>query len=141
MYKRQEHVGQPATGTYIVQSGDTLSGIAEKYDTTWQNLAAINSLGNPNLLQVGQVLKVTGNASPQNTYYVQSGDTLSAIASKFGTTVSSLVSLNHIANPNVIYVGQKIIIAGNGPVSYTHLDVYKRQVYIDEHTQRLLWRD
>ena len=71
-------------------------------------------MGNPNLLQVGQVLKVTGNASSQNTYYVQAGDTLSEIASKFGTTVSGLVSLNHIANPNVIYVGQKIILGGTG---------------------------
>ena len=109
-----KHVGHPATGTYIVQAGDTLSGIASKFNTTWQNLAAINNLGNPNFIQVGQVLKVTGNASPQNTYYVQAGDTLSGIASKFGTTVSSLVSLNHIANPNVIYVGQKIILGGTG---------------------------
>lgn len=105
-----EHVGKPADGTYIVQSGDTLSGIAGKYNTTWQTLAAINSLGNPNLLQVGQVLKVTGESSPQNTYYVQAGDTLSGIASKFGTTVSGLVSINHISNPNVIYVGQKIYV-------------------------------
>ena len=109
-----EHVGKPADGTYIVQSGDTLSGIAGKYNTTWQTLAAINSLGNPNLLQVGQVLKVTGESSPQNTYYVQAGDTLSEIASKFGTTVSGLVSLNHIANPNVIYVGQKIMLGDTG---------------------------
>ncbi|MGY0226095.1 LysM peptidoglycan-binding domain-containing protein [Limosilactobacillus fermentum] len=109
-----EHVGKPASGTYIVQSGDTLSGIAGKYNTTWQTLAAINSLGNPNLLQVGQVLKVTGESSPQNTYYVQAGDTLSGIASKFGTTVSGLVSLNHIANPNVIYVGQKIMLGDTG---------------------------
>ncbi|MEE6735037.1 LysM domain-containing protein, partial [Limosilactobacillus pontis] len=111
-----EHVGKPATGTYIVQSGDTLSGIAEKYNTTWQSLAAINSLGNPNLLQVGQVLKVTGNASPQNTYYVQAGDTLSGIATKFGTTVSALVQANAISNPNVIYVGQKIVLGGSSSV-------------------------
>ncbi|MCD7126061.1 GH25 family lysozyme, partial [Limosilactobacillus agrestis] len=54
-----QHVGHPATGTYIVQSGDTLSGIAEKYGTTCQNLAAINSIGDPNHINVGQVLKVT----------------------------------------------------------------------------------
>ena len=109
-----QHVGHPATGTYIVQSGDTLSGIAEKYGTTYQNLAAINGIGNPNMLNIGQVLKVTGKASNENTYFVQSGDTLSGIATKFGTTVSDLVSRNHISNPNVIYVGQKIYIAGNG---------------------------
>lgn len=109
-----QHVGHPATGTYIVQPGDTLSGIAEKYGTTYQNLAAINGIGNPNMLNIGQVLKVTGKASNENTYFVQSGDTLSGIATKFGTTVSDLVSRNHISNPNVIYVGQKIYIAGNG---------------------------
>lgn len=109
-----QHVGHPATGTYVVRPGDTLSGIAAKYGTTYQALAAINNIGDPNRIWAGQVLKVTGQPSQQNTYYAQAGDTLSGIAAKFGTTVSSLVSLNHIANPNVIYVGQKIYIAGNG---------------------------
>lgn len=108
--KPVEHVGHPATGTYTVQSGDTLSGIAAKFGTTYQILAAINGIGDPNHIWPGEVLKVTGTASQQSTYYVQAGDTLSAIASKFGTTVSSLVSLNHISNPNVIYVGQKIYV-------------------------------
>ncbi|MEK1347419.1 LysM peptidoglycan-binding domain-containing protein [Limosilactobacillus fermentum] len=105
-----EHVGHPATGTYTVQSGDTLSGIADKFGMTYQILAAINGIGDPNQIWPGQVLKVTGTASQESTYYVQSGDTLSAIATKFGTTVSSLVSINHISNPNVIYVGQKIYV-------------------------------
>ena len=108
--KPVEHVGHPATGTYTVQSGDTLSGIAAKFGTTYQILAAINGIGDPNHIWPGEVLKVTGTASQQSTYYVQAGDTLSAIASKFGTTVSSLVSLNRISNPNVIYVGQKIYV-------------------------------
>ena len=105
-----EHVGHPATGTYTVQSGDTLSGIAAKFGTTYQILAAINGIGDPNHIWPGEVLKVTGTASQRSTYYVQAGDTLSGIAAKFGTTVSSLVSLNHISNPNVIYVGQKIYV-------------------------------
>ena len=105
-----EHVGHPATGTYTVQPGDTLSAIAAKYGTTYQILAAVNGIGDPNQIWPGQVLKVTGTASRESTYYVQAGDTLSAIANKFGTTVSSLVSLNHISNPNVIYVGQKIYV-------------------------------
>lgn len=57
--------GTPApapTGTYTVQKGDTLSGIASKYGTTWQKLAELNSLANPNLITPGQVLKVTGSA-------------------------------------------------------------------------------
>ncbi len=105
-----EHVGHPATGTYTVQPGDTLSGIAAKYGTTYQILSAINGIGDPNQIWPGQVLKVTGTASQESTYYVQAGDTLSSIAAKFGTTVSNLVSINHISNPNVIYVGQKIYV-------------------------------
>lgn len=105
-----EHVGHPATGTYTVQPGDTLSGIAAKYGTTYQTLSAINGIGDPNQIWPGQVLKVTGTASQESTYYVQSGDTLSSIATKFGTTISNLVSINHISNPNVIYVGQKIYV-------------------------------
>lgn len=111
-----EHVGHPATGTYTVQSGDTLSGVAAKFGTTYQNLAAINGIGDPNRIFPGQVLKVTGQSSPQNTYYVQAGDTLSGIAAKFGTTVSALVSANGISNPNVIYVGQKIVLGGSSSV-------------------------
>ncbi|MGY0267550.1 LysM peptidoglycan-binding domain-containing protein [Limosilactobacillus fermentum] len=105
-----EHVGHPATGTYTVQSGDTLSGIADKFGTTYQIIAAINGIGDPNQIWPGQVLKVTGTASQESTYYVQAGDTLSSIATKFGTTISNLASLNHISNPNVIYVGQKIYV-------------------------------
>ncbi len=107
-----QHVGHPATGTYVVQPGDTLSGIASRYGTTYQNLAAINGIGDPNRINVGQVLKVTGQPTSENTYFVQAGDTLSGIAAKFGTTVSNLVSRNGIANPNVIYPGQKIYLTG-----------------------------
>lgn len=108
--KPVEHVGHPATGTYTVQSGDTLSGIAAKFGTTYQILSAINGIGDPNQIWPGQVLKVTGTVSQESTYYVQAGDTLSSIANKFGTTISNLVSINHISNPNVIYVGQKIYV-------------------------------
>lgn len=107
-----QHVGHPATGTYVVQPGDTLSGIASRYGTTYQNLAAINGIGDPNRINVGQVLKVTGQPTSENAYFVQAGDTLSGIAAKFGTTVSNLVNRNGIANPNVIYPGQKIYLTG-----------------------------
>lgn len=45
-------------GRYIVKSGDTLSGIASKYGTTYQELARINNISNPNLIYPGQVLKI-----------------------------------------------------------------------------------
>lgn len=101
---------QPATQTYTVKSGDTLSSIASKYGTTYQELARINGISNPNKIYPGQVLKIGGGSSiPSTEYYiVKSGDTLSAIAKKYGTTVNQLASWNNIANVNKIYVGQKL---------------------------------
>ena len=99
--------------TYTVQSGDTLSGIAAKYGTTYQTLATLNGIANPNVIYPGQLLRVTGSApsapatpAKPATYTVQSGDTLSGIAAKYGTTYQALAALNGIANPNVIYPGQ-----------------------------------
>lgn len=101
---------QPATQTYTVKSGDTLSSIASKYGTTYQELARINGISNPNKIYPGQVLKIGGGSSISSTeyYMVKSGDTLSAIAKKYGTTVNQLASWNNIANVNKIYVGQKL---------------------------------
>ena len=101
---------QPTTQTYTVKSGDTLSSIASKYGTTYQELARINGISNPNKIYPGQVLKIGGGLSiPSTEYYiVKSGDTLSAIAKKYGTTVNQLASWNNIANVNKIYVGQKL---------------------------------
>ena len=101
---------QSATQTYTVKSGDTLSSIASKYGTTYQELARINGISNPNKIYPGQVLKIGGGSSiPSTEYYiVKSGDTLSAIAKKYGTTVNQLASWNNIANVNKIYVGQKL---------------------------------
>lgn len=106
---------QTSVRTYTVKAGDTLSGIASMYGTTYQHLAEINGIANPNLIYPGQVLKVTGTASaPQAStsvvYTVKSGDTLSGIAAKYGTTYQHLASINGIANPNLIYPGQKIRI-------------------------------
>lgn len=96
----------PARQTYTVQSGDTLSGIAARYGTSWQHLAGLNGLADPNLIYPGQVLTVDGNAPAQQTYTVQSGDTLSGIASAYGTSWQHLADINGIGNPDVIYPGQ-----------------------------------
>ena len=103
---------QNSVRTYTVKAGDTLSGIASMYGTTYQHLAEINGIANPNLIHVGQVIKIDGTASASNPVYytVKSGDTLSGIASKYGTTYQHLAQINGIANPNLIYPGQKIRI-------------------------------
>jgi LysM repeat protein/GH25 family lysozyme M1 (1,4-beta-N-acetylmuramidase) len=94
--------------TYIVQYGENLSSIAAKYGTTWQDLARINALSNPNIIYQGQSLNVVGSQSVATSGYcvVEYGDTLSGIAAQFNTTVERLVSANRLSNPNLIYAGQ-----------------------------------
>lgn len=107
------------SGTYTVKKGDTLSAIAKRYGTTYQQLAKINGIPDPNKIYPGQVLKVTGVApaakpaakpsAPAAQYYtVVKGDNLTKIAKKYGTTVKQLAAWNGIKNVNLIYPGQKL---------------------------------
>lgn len=101
----------PATNTYTVRSGDTLSSIASKFGTSYQALARLNGISNPNLIYAGQVLRVNGSASNSSVYYtVRAGDNLSAIASRVGTSYQSIAALNGLSNPNLIYAGQTLKI-------------------------------
>jgi N-acetylmuramoyl-L-alanine amidase len=100
---------QPQPGdTYTVQPGDTLSEIAVRFGTSVSTLAAINTIADPNKIYPGQVLKLTGTMPSEQYYTVVSGDNLTKIAKKYGTTINQLVSLNGIKNPNLIRVGQKL---------------------------------
>jgi LysM repeat protein len=112
----------PSAVTYTVKAGDTLSKIAAKFGTTYQELAKINGIADPNKIYPGQVLKLTGSAAASTsrtsapkapsavTYTVKAGDTLSKIAAKFGTTYQELAKINGIADPNKIYPGQVLKI-------------------------------
>lgn len=101
----------PATNTYTVRSGDTLSSIAAKFGTSYQALASLNGIANPNLIYVGQVLRVNGSANTGSVYYtVRAGDNLSAIAARYGTSYQAIAALNGLANPNLIYAGQTLKI-------------------------------
>lgn len=105
------NVSISTTYTYTVKNGDTLSGIANEFGTTYQKLAEINGIADPNKIYAGQVIKI--NVSTSNsvqTYTVKSGDNLTKIAKQFSTTVDSLVSKNGIKDKNKIYVGQVLKI-------------------------------
>jgi peptidoglycan endopeptidase LytF len=107
---------------YIVARGDTLKGLAIRFQSTVENIMANNpSITNANLIYEGQRLKIYTVAPGQTpppppppvgqTYYVVKGDTLRIIAARFGTTVDALLKVNpNITNPNVIYVGQIVNI-------------------------------
>lgn len=112
---------------YTVQAGDSLSLIASKYGTTYQNIMRLNGLNNF-FIYPGQKLKVSGTASSSNSasnssrpstnscggsyYTVQAGDSLSLIASKYGTTYQNIMRLNGLNN-FFIYPGQKLKVTGN----------------------------
>ena len=97
---------------YLVRRGDTLSSLARRFGTTVSAIAAANGLVNPNLIFAGRFLLIPCPGAPPTPpppgciYVVQPGDTLTRIAARFGTTVFRLVSLNGIANPNLIFAGQ-----------------------------------
>ncbi|MEQ8198390.1 MAG: LysM peptidoglycan-binding domain-containing protein [Clostridiaceae bacterium] len=110
----------PSATTYVVKAGDTLYAIARAYGVTIQQIVDANGISNPNLIYVNQVLRIpagttTTTPSPTpsaTTYVVKAGDTLYAIASAYGVTIQQLVSANNIANPDLIYVNQVLIIPG-----------------------------
>lgn len=99
-----------ASGTYTVKPGDTLSGIAAKHGTTVAALASLSGIANPDRIQAGQVLKVTGKAatpaSTPTTCRVDPGDTLSGIGTQFGVPWQTIARLNGIGAPYTIYPGQ-----------------------------------
>lgn len=115
-------------GTYVVQSGDTLWSIAQKFGTSVAALTQFNNVANASLIRVNQTLSIpagakapavaTANTSPalaqtpSSTYTVASGDTLSGIASRHGTSVSALSSVNGLTNPSLIRAGQSLTIPG-----------------------------
>lgn len=122
------------TTTYVVRSGDTLARIAARFNTTIAVLSRLNGIPNTNLIYVGQTLRVpvidatptstpsptvspippdltpSATVVPGETYIVRVGDTLFKIAVRFNTTVTALMALNNLDNPNLIYVGQRLIL-------------------------------
>ncbi len=98
--------------TYTVAKGDNLTKIAKRFNTTVNALVKLNNIKNPNVINVGQVLKIAESKAEETpktettTYKVVKGDNLTKIAKRFNTTVDTLVKLNGIKNKNIINVGQ-----------------------------------
>ena len=95
---------------YVIQKGDNLYSIANKYGVTIDDIKLLNNL-NSNILQIGQILKIPGSTN-YNTYIVKKGDTLWDIARTYGTTVNKLMSINNLTS-TVLKVGQSLLIPAN----------------------------
>lgn len=101
---------------YVVRTGDTLYSIARRFGTTVDELVRVNGLRDPSYIQIAQVLLIPagGGTTPSTVYVVRTGDTLYSIARRFGTTVQVLAQVNHILNPDLIYIGQRLSIPSGG---------------------------
>jgi LysM repeat protein/outer membrane protein assembly factor BamB len=100
-----------STTTYIVQSGDTLWKVAQKFGVTTQAIVDANKLDPTSYLYIGQKLIIPAVAQPTTTTYtVIAGDTLWKIAQKFGITTQAIVDANKLDPTAYLYVGQKLII-------------------------------
>ena len=95
---------------YTVKQGDTLSSIAAKSGVSYQTLASMNGISDPNLIYPGQVLLISGDNKSKIYYTVRPGDTLTSIASTHGVSYQSIAKLNGISNPNLIYPGEVLRI-------------------------------
>ncbi|OLN92848.1 hypothetical protein BMJ13_08535, partial [Staphylococcus saprophyticus] len=99
--------------SYTVQSGDNLTNIANEFGTSIQNIQSYNSITNPDNIRAGDILKIPSESTHTTNYVIQYGDNLNSIANKFGTTTDRLQSLNNIADPDYIQVGQTIQVSGS----------------------------
>lgn len=108
-------------GVHVVQRGETLSQIARRYGVSMAALAQANGISNPNFIYSGQRLTIpgasggasSGGAASSGVHVVRVGENLSSIAARYGTTVRALANANGIANPNHIYVGQRLLIGSS----------------------------
>ncbi|RMI09808.1 LysM peptidoglycan-binding domain-containing protein [Cellulomonas triticagri] len=120
-----------AGGSHTVASGETVSAIAKRYGTTVAAITSANGLDSRAFIRVGQSLTIPGagaatTAAPAATttatggnHTVASGETVSAIAKRYGTTVAAITSANGLDSRAFIRVGQSLTIPGAGATTTT----------------------
>lgn len=110
--------------SYVIRSGDTLFVLAQRFGTTVAAITALNPGIDPTGLRIGQTICIPGVPSPtcpsgSTAYTIQRGDTLFALAQRFGTTVPAILALNPGIDPNALEIGQRICIPGGPPPPVT----------------------
>lgn len=128
------------TRIYVVKRGDWLSKIAPRFGVSLSALIRANQIRNPNLIFVGQRLKIPGNqaSTTPNIYTVRRGETLFSIAQRFRVSLSTLIKLNKISNPNLVFAGQRLVLQGNSQPSsipstgnfWVEVNLSKQKLYL-----------
>ena len=102
--------------SHRIAAGDTLLGIARRYGVNAAALASMNGISNPNRIVIGRVLTISGGSAPAvpastpTGHVVESGDSLSAIAARYGVSTTALAAANGITNPNRIREGTRLAV-------------------------------
>lgn len=99
--------------THLVQPGETLQWIAERYNVTTESIIEINDITNTSRLTVGQVLTLPATGGPSiftTEHVVQPGQTLRIIGDLYGISWEELAAANNLSNPNLIQIGQTLIV-------------------------------
>ena len=114
---------------YTIQRGDSLSGIASRFNTSVAQLVTLNQLSDAHRIRVGQVLLLPHDtnmitqtlaaaepvaAEPGAAYAVRSGDTVSSIARRYRVSEAALMQVNGLTNPDRLAVGQQLRLPAEG---------------------------
>ncbi len=113
----------PATSIHEVRAGEYLIAIADRYGTTVTAIAAANRLANPSFIRAGDRLRIPGRAAapatataptmkPMTIHLILSGENLTGIAARYGTTIEAIVQANAIVDPSYVRAGDRLQIRG-----------------------------
>ena len=128
--------GVSTSGTYTVQAGDTLYGIARRSGMSLNTLLSLNGLSQSSVIRPGQTLKLSGasnatvaspvsykstasSASTSGTYTVKAGDTLYRIAYNHGISLTTFLSINGLSETSTILPGQQLVVSGSAKTTAT----------------------
>ncbi len=112
----------PENGEYAIQSGDTLLGIAYRFGLDWQDIALTNDMGEDDLLQIGQVIRLpipNGTGGPvaavsadvvagKQVHVVRIGETLWTIAARYQIAWEDVAAVNGLGEYDLLQIGQEL---------------------------------